>query len=128
MLIYVCCVQHVFLMFKHWFCWKYQYNKCMFNFIGIYSFIPVSGCVGIGPSELFCRGPMILLRWPCSRVLLFTQYLSYIPIFLQTGDQLYGRMATLILYMFSISDPWRILTSPNQKSWVLVYSLLGFFV
>jgi hypothetical protein len=22
-----------FLMFKHWFCWKYQYNKYMFNFI-----------------------------------------------------------------------------------------------
>jgi hypothetical protein len=22
MLFYVCCVQHVFLMFKHWFCWK----------------------------------------------------------------------------------------------------------
>jgi hypothetical protein len=22
-----------FFMFKHWFCWKYQYNKYMFNFI-----------------------------------------------------------------------------------------------
>ena len=22
-----------FLMFKHWFCWKYQYKKYMFNFI-----------------------------------------------------------------------------------------------
>ena len=33
-LISVCCVQHVFFhMFKHWFCWKYQYNKYMFNFI-----------------------------------------------------------------------------------------------
>ena len=28
----------------------------MFNFSGIYSFISVSGCVGIGPSELFCPG------------------------------------------------------------------------
>jgi len=23
----------MFLMFKLWFCWKYQYNKYMFNFI-----------------------------------------------------------------------------------------------
>jgi len=56
MLIYVYCVQHVFLMFKHWFCWKYQYNKHMFNFIDIYCFIPVSGCVGMSPSALHCSG------------------------------------------------------------------------
>jgi hypothetical protein len=54
MLIYECCIQHVFLMFKHWFCWKYQYNQYMFNFIDIYSFISVSGCVGRGPSALLC--------------------------------------------------------------------------
>jgi hypothetical protein len=28
----------------------------MFNFIDIYSFIPVSGCVGIGPSALLYPG------------------------------------------------------------------------
>jgi hypothetical protein len=27
------------LMLKHWFCWKYQYNKYIFNLINIYSFI-----------------------------------------------------------------------------------------
>jgi hypothetical protein len=43
-------------MFKHWFCWKYQYNKYMLNFINIYSFIPVSDCVGMGPSVLLCPG------------------------------------------------------------------------
>jgi hypothetical protein len=32
-----------FLIIKHWFCWKYQYNKYIFKFIDIYSFIPVSG-------------------------------------------------------------------------------------
>ena len=31
----------------------------MFNFIDIYSFIPVSGCVGMGPSALFCPGVYI---------------------------------------------------------------------
>ena len=36
----------------------------MFNFIDIYSFIPVSGCVGMGPVHCFARGPMILLRCP----------------------------------------------------------------
>jgi hypothetical protein len=29
----------------------------MFNFIYIYSFIPLSGCVGMGPSALLCPGP-----------------------------------------------------------------------
>jgi hypothetical protein len=28
----------------------------MLNFINIYSFIPVSGCVGMGPSVLLCPG------------------------------------------------------------------------
>jgi hypothetical protein len=41
-------------MFKHWFWWKYQYNKYLLNFIDIYSFIPVSGFVGMGTSALFC--------------------------------------------------------------------------
>ena len=53
-----------FLMFKHWFCWKYQYNKYMFNFIDLYSFIPVSGCVGRSPSILLCSGTRMLLRQP----------------------------------------------------------------
>jgi hypothetical protein len=43
-----------FLMFKHWFCWKYPYNKYTFNFIDIYIFIPASACVGMGPSALLC--------------------------------------------------------------------------
>jgi hypothetical protein len=56
MLINVCCVLYVFLMLKHWLCWKYQYNISMFNFIYIYSFIPMSGCEGMGPSALLCTG------------------------------------------------------------------------
>ena len=36
----------------------------MFNFNGIYIFIPVSGCVGSGPVYCFARGPIILLRRP----------------------------------------------------------------
>jgi hypothetical protein len=49
---------------KHWFCWKYQYKKYMFNFIDNCSFISVSGCVGMDPSELLCQGPIMLLRRP----------------------------------------------------------------
>jgi len=43
-------------MFKHWFYWKYQYNKYTFSFISIYIFIAVSGCVGMGPNALLCPG------------------------------------------------------------------------
>jgi hypothetical protein len=46
----------MFLMFKHRFCWEYQYNKYVFNFIHIYSFISVSGCVDMGPGVLLCPG------------------------------------------------------------------------
>ena len=44
------------LCIKHWFCWMYQYNKYMFNFIDIYSFIPVSSCEVIGPIVMPCPG------------------------------------------------------------------------
>jgi hypothetical protein len=37
----------------------------MFNFIDIYSFIPMSGCVGMGPSALFALGSVMLLRRLC---------------------------------------------------------------
>jgi len=40
----------------------------MFNFIDICSFIPVSGCVGMGPSALLCPEPLMLLRLPCMRI------------------------------------------------------------
>ena len=33
----------------------------MFNFIDIYSFIPVSGCVGMITSAVLCSGPIMLL-------------------------------------------------------------------
>jgi hypothetical protein len=43
-------------MFKHWFCWKYQYNKYMYNLIYNYSLIHVSSCVGRDPSALLFPG------------------------------------------------------------------------
>jgi hypothetical protein len=39
----------------------------MFNFIDNYSFIPVSGCVDMDPSELLCPGHNMLLRRPSLR-------------------------------------------------------------
>jgi hypothetical protein len=36
----------------------------MFNFIQIYSFIPVSGCVCIGPGLCIVRGFIMLLARP----------------------------------------------------------------
>jgi hypothetical protein len=47
---------HVVLMFTNWFCGKYQYNKFMFNLAEIYSFIHVSGCVGMNSSALLYPG------------------------------------------------------------------------
>jgi len=54
-----------FLMFKHWFCWKYQY-KIYLILSTIYSFIPVSVCINRDLSELLWPGPIMLIRrpWP----------------------------------------------------------------
>ena len=77
-----------FLVFKHWFCWKYQYNKYLFNFIDIYSFIPASGCVSMGPSALLWPGACNVVK----TALITTHYLSplifliceVIPFYLKT--------------------------------------------
>ena len=51
------CVRHVFLMFKHEFCWKYQYNKYMFNFIDHLHFYSCKRLCRQGPPvRCFARG------------------------------------------------------------------------
>jgi hypothetical protein len=40
----------------------------MFNFIDIYSFIPVSGCVGMGHSALLCPGAYDVVKTPLNVV------------------------------------------------------------
>jgi hypothetical protein len=76
-------IHGVFLMLKHWFCWKYQYNNYMFNFIDINSFIPVSCCVFLGPSALLCPGPIMLLRRPISAMF---RHFSYVQTFQLCSD------------------------------------------
>ena len=58
-----------FLMFKHWFCWKYQYNKYMINFIDHLHFIQhIPSC-----NLLLILLPLKLnLRFPFA-------YVSYCP-------------------------------------------------
>ena len=62
------CTACFFFMFKQWFCLKFQYNKYMFNFIDIYSFIPVSGFVGMSRSALIFPG-----AYNAAKMALFTQ-------------------------------------------------------
>ena len=56
-----------FLMFKHWFCWKYQYTNIHVYLISspftLYSC--EYSCVSRTPLHCFARGPIILLRRPC---------------------------------------------------------------
>ena len=112
-----------FLMFKHSFCWKYQYNKYipvtfnkyMFNFIDLYSFIPGSGCVDIGPKVLFARGPIMLLRrtWLAHLILLLSCWVSLVLLLPKTfnlfGFQLFWfwaylmRVITLTLLLSSFA-------------------------
>ena len=68
-----------FLMFKLWFCWKYQYNKYMFNFIDIYSFIHASGCVGISPSALLCLGAYNAVKTALTYIILIMEQNSKLP-------------------------------------------------
>ena len=61
---YSMCVGYgMFLMFKHWFCWKYQHNKYMFNFIDHLHFYT---CKWLwAPGHWFSWGLIMLLRRPC---------------------------------------------------------------
>ena len=90
-----------FLMFKHWCCWKYQYNKHTCLILStIYIFIPVSVCVGRGPVHFFSRGPTMLLRWPCLYCYCF---LSYAPALHEPGTRraLYtGSMCNDEVYLY----------------------------
>ena len=88
----------MFLMLKNLFYWKYQYNKYIFNFINIYSVIPVSGCVGMGPSALFCPGAyntvkMVLclctLRWKTLNLFFFIIIDSWIQQNIQESSLFY---------------------------------------
>ena len=57
MLIYICCVRYVFLCSNTDFVGSTNtINICLYNVIDIYSFIHVSGYVGVGPSELLFLG------------------------------------------------------------------------
>ena len=78
MLVYVCCVRHVFML-KHWFCWKHQYNKytCMFNLIEIYS---CEWLYRYGPPvHCFAQGPLMLLRRPWVAVWIWKSFLIMWP-------------------------------------------------
>ena len=47
----------------------------MFNFIDIYSFIPVNSSVGIGPGALVFPWPIVLLRRACVHVLCLMMFI-----------------------------------------------------
>ena len=47
----------------------------MFNFIDIYTFIPVSNSVGIIPGALVCPWPIVLLRQVCVHVLCLMMFI-----------------------------------------------------
>ena len=63
MLIYACSS-----MFKHWFRWKYQYNKYIFNCIDHLHFIPVSDCAGMGPSAMLWPGVYYAVKMPMNQI------------------------------------------------------------
>ena len=65
-----------FLMLQHWFCWKYQYKKYMFNFIDHLQFIPVSVCIDKGISALLWPGPTMLIRRIWSYVIQHVHFMN----------------------------------------------------
>ena len=63
----------MFLMFKHRFGWKCEYN------IYIYIFISVSGCVGMGPIVLLCHGAYDAVKTAMSKFQIkLTQLIDFI--------------------------------------------------
>ena len=56
MLMYVCCAWHVFKCLNTYFVGNTNTINRFLNFIDIYSFTPVSGCLGMGPCSLLWPG------------------------------------------------------------------------
>jgi len=46
----------------------------MFNFIDICSFIPLSGCVGMGPNALICLGVYYSVKTALTTICTLTRY------------------------------------------------------
>ena len=46
-------------------------NIIIFDLIDIYSFIPVSGCVGMGPRPLFCPGAFNAVKTTLNAISLY---------------------------------------------------------
>ena len=108
MLIYVC-----FLMFKHWFCCKYQYNKYMFNFIDIYNFIPVNGCVGVGPSATLCPRAYNAVK---TALLTMEVLCSYNVCIMLLPWKYYALIMELLCFCHGgiMLLPWRFMLSPGR--------------
>jgi hypothetical protein len=99
-----------FLMFKNWFCLKYQYKKYICLILStIYSFISVSVWINRGLSPLLWPGPMLLIRWPWTYVIhhlhfmnMYRLYIAwYRPILLMYVGCInwYFRIKTLFLWL-----------------------------
>jgi len=65
----------------------------MFNFTYIYSFVPMSGCVGMGIVYCFSREPVMLLRRPC--------FYCYYPNCSREGLHMWNATVTLLFRYFS---------------------------
>jgi hypothetical protein len=105
-----------FLMFKHSFCWKYQYKKYMFNFIDhLYSFISVSVCIDRGLCSLLWPGPILLIRrpWP---------YVIHHLHFMNIGQYCLCLLVVLIdifvikLFSYDLKDHTFILQTPASTT------------
>ena len=104
MLIYICCVQHVFL------CLNINVvgstntiNICLFLWQFTF-FLTMSGCVGRAPVDCFARGPMMLLRqpWYILCYLLFSLYYWYLINYLSASRRCCDRMVVGFTSTFAI--------------------------
>ena len=66
-----------FLMFKHWFFWKYLHNNYIFHLIDIYIYIPANGCIGSRRGVLLCPGSYNAVKTALSR-LAFPRFTKHI--------------------------------------------------
>ena len=106
MLIYVCFALYAFLMFKHWLCWKYQYNIYMFNFMYIQARIQEGRTRHAPPSQRDWRDGWQSLLKGMLNTIFASQGLRSAPLLFTIGrlSRNFGSSRFILLFDAAVGD------------------------
>ena len=126
---YICMLYTAwFLMFRHWFCWKYQYKKYMFNFIDHLQFYFCECFLDRGLSALLWPGPILLIRRPWPYVIHHLHFMNMYQLYIAWYRPILLMYAGCINWYFSNKTLFLRLKRPYFHFTDIYYHLLNIMV